>query len=123
VPNYDVVPEKEQLLRDALQRMIPSTGRLRPEDVKCIACIKPDIDRSQGLSGGGVLQDLSMQLFEQREGWLCALPGKMTQSPVLAHEVAERILRSGVKPILSGRSPVSLTTKSQLRPVDEWMAK
>jgi glycine/D-amino acid oxidase-like deaminating enzyme len=84
-PNYDMVLEKQELVKQAVSRMMPEATGYEKNKGKLLttACCKPDIYKSPEDT-----QSLNIQLFSLTDTYACALPGKMTEAPYLAKEAA-----------------------------------
>lgn len=116
-PDYQPVPSKERLVFNALTRILPKMNMLNTNSMNMVgvACCKPDIYKSIEDT-----QSLNVQMFEPAEGYLCALPGKMTESPYLGLQAAKHILNSDTLVQASNackRSAPAITP----RPADHFM--
>lgn len=81
------VPEKLELIRDALIRMFPSPREyelINSGRGMSVVCNKPDV-----IGGCGDTQSLDVKVFEPTPNYICALPGKMTMAPYLAKKAVE----------------------------------
>lgn len=117
--DYEVVEEKEALIHGALSRSLVGykEGDHRRRMIP-VACCKPDI-----YSTIDDTQNLNVQTMHLSDMYIGALPGKMTESPYLAHEIADtiasdtgRIKRRRVCSYIARRS-----IDVALRPADVWM--
>jgi len=121
-PSYTVDQSKEQLVHDAVERMLPGAQEHRSDSsrVVTIACCKPDIYQSTTDT-----QSLNVQLFDIAPNYTCALPGKMTESPYLGRAAAFHLLGENSDTIID--SSISYHTDLQglppitPRPADRWM--
>jgi glycine/D-amino acid oxidase-like deaminating enzyme len=80
-PDYEIIPEKRDLIYDATERLIPVYSKFRGIETT-IACIKPDVYNQ--------LEDavnLNISIGEPIPNYLYAVPGKMTESPYLAQSL------------------------------------
>ncbi|WML84585.1 FAD-dependent oxidoreductase [Streptomyces sp. VNUA74] len=84
IPDVDVnVDEvRAEAVRNALIRLIPDVD---PKNYTAAACVKVDWGRNEDI------RSVEMQIREVAEGTFMALPGKLTEAPVLADRLA-RIL-------------------------------
>lgn len=99
-PDYQTIPATEKLIYDALGNMIPRAINtpLGSTEIQGIACVKPDIRTSpipENASRTQRWQDLNIKVFEPAEGYVCAVPGKMTEAPALARAVVDYVEQSG----------------------------
>ena len=129
-PDYKVVAERARLVHDALLRMNPQFGELALRNSLDVACVKPDITNSslarQSADPTVVWQDLNIRVFEPSEGWVCAIPGKMTEAPALARAVADHLATVSPHVSHSSEGDTHLPQESppvNLRPADCWMAR
>lgn len=124
---YDVLPDKAEMVIDALARMFPRSRDIR-EELEPVACVKVDVANPDMANADPtiVLQDLNVKVFEPVPGYVCALPGKMTEAPYLAKVVADHVLAKEF------RDPVGVIAASDgqqtphevtMRPADHWMAR
>ncbi len=90
-PSCEVDPRKPAMLRGALQAMLPGTGQLSGDNFSPVACVKVDIVESFVREAGPVVQDLNIKVLEPASGYICAIPGKMTEAPALARAAADFI--------------------------------
>jgi hypothetical protein len=133
VPDYEVLADKDQLVYDALLRMAPSTARLDESQRLSVACVKADVAdssfRQADVDPTVVLQDLNVKVFEPTAGYICAIPGKMTEGPALAKAVVNYMLGEELHypgPVVEGIPQQSRDTPKKnydvnLRPADQWM--
>jgi glycine/D-amino acid oxidase-like deaminating enzyme len=89
-PNYGVIDTRRQIIENALYRLSNRARDLALRGCLLRACIKPDINM-HGTYDPNKKQNLDMNIFEPQPGFMCALPGKMTQAPALAQAVADRL--------------------------------
>lgn len=128
-PNYRVLPDKVRLVHDALLRMMPGVGQSALAGALDVACIKADVAddvfRRQSTDPSQVLQDLNIKVFEPAEGWVCAIPGKMTEAPALARAAANRVMSREFNSQGTTNSTNHGHARPQvtLRPADRWMAE
>lgn len=128
-PDYATVPQRGQMLQDALDRMLPNIrlsvegGQLRP-----IACVKVDVLDEEILrtrQSRSVPQDLNIKVFEPAANYICAIPGKMTEAPILARAAADFVEAGKTIGKTNVRSPeITLLEDSVFpitdRPIDIW---
>lgn len=112
--NYDILPEKERLIYEAVKRLLPNAAQLElgGSRILPVACIKPDVSHDSN-----VPQSLNEDISEPLPGYICAFPGKMTEAPHLAYQVVNFIEAS--RPIKSEVSQDIIYVKP--RPADLWM--
>lgn len=128
VPDYEVIADKERLVHDALRRMLPRAAQLGRSETLSVACVKADVADSfkkENTDPTIVLQDLNIKVFEPTEGYICAIPGKMTEAPALAKAAADYVMGKEL------RDPVAAIERTlqedrqrpviNLRPADRWM--
>lgn len=126
-PNYDVIGATEQLVYSALTRMLPQVSNYSfDRDILGVACIKADVAGEgiiqQADSSQQVLQDLNIKAFEVAENYICAVPGKMTESPALARAVVGLIEDGGGEKSLGVASDdMNIIPNIRERPADLWM--
>jgi glycine/D-amino acid oxidase-like deaminating enzyme len=120
-PDYSPVPEKSQLLRDALKRIVPATAqfKLGTTQIESVACVKPDVRRNDSTG-----PDLDENIFKISDTYTVALPGKMTQAPHMASKLVEQLY--GTRPHtqdLGARALVlrDMETFISPRPMDSWL--
>jgi hypothetical protein len=120
VADYEVVPEKEEMLYSALVRIIPKAARYvrGTPDIVGVACIKPDIDR------GGSQPGLDEEIIDIAPGYVGALPGKMTEAPHLAKDIVEHMQagRHFIADALPQEHVVQQHYVVNPRPADIWAA-
>jgi glycerol-3-phosphate dehydrogenase len=131
IPDYEVLPEKAEMVRAALLRLVPHLGEAALSKAFLdIACIKADVADTSFMQRSTdptmVLQDLNIKVFEPSEGWICAIPGKMTEAPALARAAADRVMSREFS--RNGRLDKSEVAqrdqpKVNLRPADRWLAE
>lgn len=121
-PTYDVVPEKEQLIYNALKRMLPGASRYQTAaQIMTVACCKPDL-----YAAPTDTQNLNVQVFEPSPNYVCALPGKMTEAPYLGRAAALFVLgHSNANHTFVAREANNeqVIPDVTCRPVDRWMAQ
>ena len=121
LPHIDdtVVPEKKELLYNALTRFLPSMSEhaLESSSIMAVACSKPDVTGTFGET-----QSLDVSIFKPSAGYVCALPGKMTMAPYLAKRLADVILSPGASSPQMYRQD-TLRAETTMRPADQWMSK
>ncbi len=131
VPEYSVLVDKAQLVHSALLHMMPAVGRSALSRALDVACVKADVAddvfRYQSPDPTQVLQDLNIKVFEPVEGWVCAIPGKMTEAPALARVAASHVMGRDFHnpfPSSNGNSTSHGHVRPQitLRPTDHWLA-
>lgn len=127
VPDYEVMADKEQLVHEALLRMLPRAAQLGRSQVSGVACVKIDVAdsfRQQNTDPTIVLQDLNIKVFEPAEGYMCAIPGKMTEAPALAKAAADYVMGKKSRNSVAAAG-VSREERRRpavnLRPADHWM--
>jgi hypothetical protein len=91
VPDPDVAAR----LVDAIRRRFPR-ARVEPSDVR--ACVKVDVP------GANPARSLNVSAIPLADNAICALPGKMTEAPVVADLVAE-LVSGRLGPPRSGSRP------------------
>ena len=99
-PDFDAIEEKIQNILQAVSRLFKIT---RPFDFLPVACIKADL-----ASDSRFARSLNINIFEPIDGHICALPGKMTETPYLTD-----ILTKLVYEKLSDQ-------RIAQRPMDDW---
>ena len=90
-PDLDHMPEQFDKVNEAITRLYSSTDRRLHVPV---ACIKADIsNKNESFNGlvGADARSLGVKVFEPRPGHLCALPGKMTETPYLTDILTQLI--------------------------------
>jgi hypothetical protein len=108
--------------------MMPEVGRSALVNALDVACVKADVAddvfKQQTTDATQVLQDLNIKVFEPVEGWVCAIPGKMTEAPALARAAANRIMSRelGNSEHDGGTNHGHARPQVTLRPADRWMA-
>lgn len=126
-PDYEPIPEKTEMVRTALLRLMPKLGEAAMSKAYLdVACIKADVADSSFMQRSTdptmVLQDLNIKVFEPVEGWVCAIPGKMTEAPALARAAADRIMSREFSENRGSDEFVQSQPQVNLRPADRWMA-
>lgn len=127
-PNYEPITEKTEMVRSALLRLMPKLGgaALSGEYLD-VACIKADVADNTFMQRSTdptmVLQDLNIKVFEPAEGWVCAIPGKMTEAPTLARAAADRVMSREFTENASEQPRWASDYDVNLRPADRWMAE
>lgn len=117
VPDTTVVKEKETLLFDAVSRLVPGASDVR--SYHAVACVKPDVYKRVNDT-----MNLNVTIDEPAPNYLFAVPGKMTESPYLAAQVAtiaQRRLstRDMVQQVaMAMHTPGSSQAEISLRPCD-----
>lgn len=126
VPNYEVIGATEQLVFSALTRMLPQASKYSFDtgEILSVACIKADVaddDIVRQADSSHVLQDLNIKAFEVAENYICAVPGKMTESPALARAVVGLIEGGGEKSLRVIGDDANIIPNIRERPADLWM--
>jgi hypothetical protein len=70
-----------------------------------------------------VLQDLNIKVFELAEGWVCAIPGKMTEAPALARAAADRVMSREFDENARSDEFTQAQPQVNLRPADHWITE
>lgn len=129
VPDYEVIPATEQVVYDALTRMLPRAAQLDANQMLSVACVKADVADTfmrENTDTSIVLQDLNIKVFEPTPGYVCAIPGKMTEGPALGKAVADYVMGKEFKDPISSverdASTIHEPHKINLRPADHWMS-
>ncbi|HJQ08205.1 MAG TPA: FAD-dependent oxidoreductase [Candidatus Saccharimonadales bacterium] len=128
-PEYGVLFDKVRLVHDALHRMMPEVGRSALANALDVACVKADVaddvSRRRSVDTTQVLQDLNIKVFEPVEGWVCAIPGKMTEAPALARVAANRIMSREFSDSEhdGGTNHGHARPQVTLRPADRWLTR
>lgn len=128
VPDFEVLPDKANLVHTALLRMMPEAGRMAlatAVDVDCVkADIADDVFKRQSSDTTWVLQDLNIKVFEPVPGWVCAIPGKMTEAPALSRAAVGHVMGRQFRGVTdpSHASHVQARPSVTLRPLDRWIA-
>lgn len=130
LPDYDVIPDKNKLVYDALVRLLPGVKDKYPIQSKLVmgvACVKPDVVRPDSKLDANARQDLNINVFEVASGYACAIPGKMTEAPALGRAVMN-FITNGTATTSGSNSTKEVTLEDwsrsiiNLRPADLWMA-
>ncbi len=130
-PSCDVIPERADVVRAALARLMPRLAEAAFDKTYLdVACVKTDITDGEltqyDVSPTTSWQDLNIKVSEPSQGWICAIPGKMTEAPALACAVADYIIdREPIDSIHKTHDETFLQAYPQvnLRPADQWMAE
>ena len=83
VPDFDPIPTNITAIHSAVSRLFPSADLT---DLLPIACIKTDF-----LDPNRPSRSLNIGILEPKPGLICALPGKMTESPFLTDRLVSLI--------------------------------
>ncbi len=133
-PNYDVIPATERIVYDALGTMLPRARQLalNSAEVLGIACVKADVvdgHVQSNVDSTAVLQDLNIKVFEPVPGYICAIPGKMTEAPALAKAAADYVEGRGLGlkhqdvPTSGTAITGEIIPAIKNRPADDWLNK
>ncbi|MDQ3098122.1 MAG: FAD-binding oxidoreductase [bacterium] len=119
-PNCDVVIGKEKQMYDAVSQLAPRV-RAFEYSIRALACIKPGVQRDGTPNRPGV----DGEIFEISDGYVCALPGKMTEAPHLAKNIVAYI-GLHTRRVLSSLRTANRTENLHIpeinsRPIDIWL--
>lgn len=85
-PNFTVIPEKAEWGKLAVLRMLKFDENFQHEPV---ACIKIDVEKGYKLSPSA--RSVNMNIFEPTPNHICALPGKMTETPYMVDQLIKLV--------------------------------
>lgn len=130
-PTYEVIEGKAELIYSRLVEMLPRLAEtpLYSPNIKKVACIKPDAADPERVKDRNARQDLNVSVYEPIEGYICAIPGKMTEAPALGRALMNYIATSTDLEITSVEPNDAFTENRVIdfpvtqRPADEWMAE
>lgn len=121
-PDYAPMAIKERALYDALKRLVPAADQfqLGTPQIKAVACVKPDIRRSDSPE-----PDLDENIFKASDTYTVAFPGKMTQAPHMAKDVAEQLYARRTQSQNLGARALTLDAMTLVspRPMDLWLER
>ncbi|MDB4978416.1 MAG: hypothetical protein JWM56_602 [Candidatus Peribacteria bacterium] len=85
-PEFSTIPEKVEWGKSALLRMLELNEHFLHEPV---ACIKIDVEK--GYKNSSSTRSVNMNIFEPLPNHICALPGKMTETPYMVDQLIKLV--------------------------------